>query len=473
MASVEFTIRNKRTGRLSFRRIYPKALRPKIPLAPSELKRSLGGPSFASPGVAERYRAAMQEYDGIVARARGEVGGEVDKASVVPRPWADAAGKGSAASLRRPSKESRRGSTFDAIARTILDNDAMGIGPSTIQSTNTALKAFKRFLGSPTPDAIMRADVAEFRNRLVNGEHAAGESAALSGKTVGGYLGALSAVWNKGQGEGLIPYECPNPFNRHRIPLDVKSDEPTELSRDELGAIFSLPLFTQGERPNGGKGGAAYWLPLMLLLTGARPEELAQLLVDDFNVDPSSGRLMVKFTDVGEHPVKGRRTLKASRTGWGRRTIPVPLPLIEWGLQAYLDGLWSEGERALFPALRPKGRRNLLFAGFSEWWSKYLKAAGAFPKGEGRRGAREFRHNWNTAARRAGVALEAREYIMGHSNSGRSCNASYGSRMSLGWEVDRVAFDGLDLSQVRPWKALTARAVPPSKREILQENRRV
>ena len=454
MASVEYVIRNKRTGRLSFRRVYPEALRPRIPSAPTELKRSLGGSSFALPNVATRYREALAEYEANVARALGQA---VDEAFSPPQ-----AQEAENCAIVPPSGPSsrrlgRRPSSFDGIANAILANEALAIGPSTVQASNTALKAFRRFLGKPSPDVITRADVAEFRNWLLRGDHDEARGKGLTGQTVTQYLGALSALWNKGQGEGLIPFERANPFARHLVPKSQRADEPTELSVAELTTIFSLPVFTKGERPKGGKEGASYWLPLLLLWTGARPEELAQLLLADFVEDPASCRLMVKLTDGGEHPAKGPRTLKASRTGWGRRTIPVPLALIDLGFHAYLDDLVAHGETALFPALRPKGRRNLLFAGFSEWWSKYLKASGAFPRGEGRRGAREFRHNWNTAARRAGVALEAREYIMGHSTSGQSANASYGSRESLGWEVDKVEFPGLDLSMVVPWETVTAR----------------
>ena len=34
--------------------------------------------------------------------------------------------------------------------------------------------------------------------------------------------------------------------------------------------IFNTPVFTKGERPEGGQGNAAFWLPLLALFTGAR-----------------------------------------------------------------------------------------------------------------------------------------------------------------------------------------------------------
>ena len=36
-------------------------------------------------------------------------------------------------------------------------------------------------------------------------------------------------------------------------------------------------MFTVGERPQGGKGEASFWLPLLALFTGARLGEIASL----------------------------------------------------------------------------------------------------------------------------------------------------------------------------------------------------
>ncbi|HEX8415464.1 MAG TPA: hypothetical protein VF637_16520, partial [Sphingomicrobium sp.] len=73
------------------------------------------------------------------------------------------------------------------------------------------------------------------------------------------------------------------------------------------------------------------------------------------------------------------------------------------------------------------------------------------PPGGGRRPAREFRHNWSTAARRSGLSETAMEYIQGHSTAGKSANVRYGSRSPLGLEIAKLAFPGLDLSSVKIW----------------------
>ena len=47
-AAVDYLLKDRRTGRLSYRRPYPADLRPHIPGRPRELKRSLGTASFSA-----------------------------------------------------------------------------------------------------------------------------------------------------------------------------------------------------------------------------------------------------------------------------------------------------------------------------------------------------------------------------------------------------------------------------------------
>lgn len=59
------------------------------------------------------------------------------------------------------------------------------------------------------------------------------------------------------------------------------------------------------------------------MFTGARPEEVAQLLVADIFQHDRDGRWVIRFTDKGVHPVKGQHSLKTENQESGRRTFPV------------------------------------------------------------------------------------------------------------------------------------------------------
>ncbi|MEI5689031.1 hypothetical protein [Sphingomonas kyungheensis] len=365
--------------------------------------------------------------------------------------------------------------SFESLADAILSSPRIPIGISTKQMAATALRYFREAFGTPRPAEITKERVSEWldlvakrpaklppdermiplRELVARYEGVAGVE-RLAPKTLATLLGALSAIWNKAQRqEGVIPDSIPNPFVGRASLGGHRPEERQELSLAEIHAMFALPIFTRGERPKRGRGEASYWLPLLLLWTGARPEELAQLMTADVFPDPEDpdGRWMLRITDQGVHPIKGRRSLKTTKTESGRRTFPVHRELLALNFIVFVDHVRASGQTALFPELTTKGARGLLFAGWGEWWSLYVRKKGILPPGGGRRPSREFRHNWNTAARQSRIPKDAREYLLGHVQSGGSANDLYGGKGALGDYVDSLQFKGLDLSGVTPWEA--------------------
>ncbi|MBA1227990.1 hypothetical protein [Stutzerimonas stutzeri] len=61
---------------------------------------------------------------------------------------------------------------------------------------------------------------------------------------------------------------------------ETRAAEDKHYTRKDLVAIFSSPLFKgQWQPPRSDFGQALYWLPLLMIYTGARREELAQLSI--------------------------------------------------------------------------------------------------------------------------------------------------------------------------------------------------
>lgn len=273
--------------------------------------------------------------------------------------------------------------SFQEIAQDLLENERLGYGASNKQAARTALRFFSDAFGPLRPSAITRAVVSQWLDLLSKRPAAPDkedrslplraiveryaertEARRLSTKTIMQHLGSLAALWAKAQDEeGLISEGIPNPF-RARKSLRVGAPQKVMMTPHELSAIFALPIFTKGERPKGGKGEASYWMPLLLLWTGTRPEEIAQLVVDDVQREEGTGRWTLQITDRGEHEYKGKRTLKTRKHDTGRRTFPLPQALLDLNFVAYLDYVRASGSTALFPALRPKGERNELHASF-------------------------------------------------------------------------------------------------------------
>jgi hypothetical protein len=105
------------------------------------------------------------------------------------------------------------------------------------------------------------------------------EAQKIAATTINKLLGGVQAVGRWARSADLVPDDWSDPFADIRIEEDESERAPFETK--ELQAIFNTPVFTDGERPEGGQGEAAFWLPLLALFTGARLGELAGLRASD------------------------------------------------------------------------------------------------------------------------------------------------------------------------------------------------
>lgn len=105
---------------------------------------------------------------------------------------------------------------------------------------------------------------------------------------------------------------------------------------------------------------------LLGIYTGARLNEIAQIMLDDIKRDDASGIWYFDINDVGDEDNTKRLKNEASK-----RRVPVHQKLIEAGLLAHADQLRKQGERFLLHELtfhKANGRgRNL-----SRWFNEKL-----------------------------------------------------------------------------------------------------
>ena len=157
------------------------------------------------------------------------------------------------------------------------------------------------------------------------------------------------------------------PFKASSSAIDDREAEARGIfDAADLKAIFGTAVYAQGTRPRGGGGEAAFWLPLIALLTGARQNELAELRVEDLRQDIESG---LWFFDIG---TEGGRSIK---TASSRRKVPMHPHLEHVGLLRYRQSLIDQhGGDLLWPDVKPdaQGRR----AGrWSKWFNRDLRVA--------------------------------------------------------------------------------------------------
>lgn len=233
-----------------------------------------------------------------------------------------------------------------------------------------------------------------------------------------------------------ITVEIPKRAAKARVPFAV----------EDLRAIFSTPVYAEGARPRGGAGQASFWLPLLALFSGARMEELAQLLVSD--VGEEDGVPFLHITDLPDDDATPSTT-KRLKNEASRRKTPLHPELVRIGFLRYVLSMKEAGEVRLFPKVgTSSGESRQQSANYSKWFGRYLREVAKVA--DRRRTFHSFRHGFKDAARLAGIPKEHHHAMTGHSSSdeGDKYGDEFFPLVPLKRSMDRLAYPGLDLSQL-------------------------
>jgi integrase len=269
----------------------------------------------------------------------------------------------------------------------------------------------------------------------------------ISAGTVNKQLGALQAIAGWAEQNGLIPDDVAwsNPFAKMKV--REEQSERTSFETTELKLLFAAPVFTKHEYPQGARGPAAFWLPLLALFTGARQAELAGLTAGNVQSDEETATPLVYITSEAS---RGKRLKTVS----SQRVVAVHPQLVKLGFLKFVDDMRRrEGANGwLFPLVAPdKGRSGV--AAWSKWFGRYLRKQGVTDTAKV---FHSFRHSVTDALRRGKVDHELREALVGHSLGSK---VDYGAKQMLArWgaaalkdAVATISYPGLDLSRVRPF----------------------
>ena len=310
------------------------------------------------------------------------------------------------------------------------------------------------------PHAIRRASLAE---RIAWGEKPVNlKKSRLARRTVNAKgLGSISAALTIAEKLGYIAV---NPCSKMGLKIteaDVIKREPYSLG--DLRGIFSTSVYVAPvDVPVAGCGSAAHWLPLLALFTGARLEELGQLLVSD--VKQVEGVWCVHVTDVPEEGDAADRQAwwgekdleKAVKTAAARRYVPVHAELVRCGFLAFVSQRGRDGFRRLFPEL--KAYRGRTTKAWSRFWARHTDE---HVTDSPRKTFHSFRHLFVAKLRAAGVDRDVIKALIGHAN--RDVTAGYGvvdgalfPIAVLHAALDKVRVDGLDLSHLHRPQLLPA-----------------
>ncbi|HVI28093.1 site-specific integrase [Hansschlegelia sp.] len=357
---------------------------------------------------------------------------------------------------------------FEAYAR----ENPRGITADTLNMNRMAVALFVSTLPPrSTVKAITRGACAEWKRLLMLYPVKAAETKVFRGKsmreivelnetvgkptitprTVNRYLASLGAFC-----DWLLAHDDIQASPLSRMQLTIKKGTGKPFPLDALPKIFASPLFTGAESEAKMRRAGnhmirdhRFWIPLVMLYSGARPGELAQLLVED--VREAHGRWIMHITTENDED----KTLKTESSP---RVVPIHPELERLGFLAYVDSLRAKGERRVFPQAKRNDRQWVpdLSREFSRLLSDIGVKTDAGPSSK--LSLYSFRHTVSDALRRAGFDDAEFAPLYGHgkaTTTGRYGNEKPRTIEQRARMIDAIAFEGLDVSALYPCSLTT------------------
>lgn len=299
---------------------------------------------------------------------------------------------------------------------------------STVEVYEASVKRFEKYFPELYVETIEKRHIREFVAKL--------QAGGLSAKTIEKEHGVIRALLSIAEHDEWIDA---NPAVKILLPEVTGRPPVRSYTPAECAQIFASPVFVSGMRPVGCHGEAAFWVPLLLLYTGARREEICHLTTDKVRVAEGVNYLMIEpYGDDGH-----------LKTEESIRLIPLHKQLLPIGFLEYVEERRAAGGGLLFPSLKPNARGQF-GAKWGDWWGKYVREAGVID--ERVAPAHSFRHLFITECRRLMFRPDYERALVGHTRGTgkKDAHDSYGEHLlpSLQSELNRIDFRGLDLSHL-------------------------
>ncbi len=270
---------------------------------------------------------------------------------------------------------------------------------------------------------------------------------AISTTTQGQYLNELKGLLNLAVRRKLM---SSNPAV-HAKPLKKDTRAPhlkrLPFTLEQLTGFFTSSFY-QSCAPNAKEPYARqdrdwrFWLPLIMLFSGARPNEIAQLRAQD--VKQSTGKAW--YLDLATVSEDGSSV--QVKTESSRRRIPLHDQLLKCGLLEFVAKRRQHGGEAadLFPTLKPDKYGNRAWYASKRLNDAFLPSAIKVNQDQS---LYSLRHNVRDALRRGSAPPDALRAIAGWSDGSKQASDYYGDPGNPDFYVDcvnAIAYDGLDLS---------------------------
>lgn len=196
-----------------------------------------------------------------------------------------------------------------------------------------------------------------------NGEIAQNDAERLQPSTFNTYANLIGGLFKFAQTEDFIK---DNNFNNLRVKRQEKQSR-SAFTDEELQKFFNSDLFAKKEIQV--KWAWRFWVPVIMLYTGARVEEICQLYLDDILEEKG----VLCFDICEKRDAETNEKIKSIKNDQSKRSIPVHPKLKVIGLLEYIQWLRTKGEERLFPTLKnkdQKGQYKQINPPVSKWFNE-------------------------------------------------------------------------------------------------------
>ncbi len=220
---------------------------------------------------------------------------------------------------------------------------------------------------------------------------------------------------------------------------------------DELQAFFSNDYYSGKKKfpfPS------HYWTPLLILYTGLRPSEIAQLYTSDIvHIEGETWVILVMDEYVEEANKRSDIKYELSsdkklKTNNAKRQVPIHPFLIEKGFIQYVEHLKEKGSILLFPNLT-RNEKNGRAHNIVKWLSSHKSEFGWNEV----QSQYSFRHTLLNALLEKGCPQEISRFIAGHSNDKDDTHRTYTKNYSYQPLIEVINAIDFNIGPL-PWSEL-------------------
>jgi integrase len=196
-----------------------------------------------------------------------------------------------------------------------------------------------------------------------------------------------------------------------------------------------------------------FWLPLLCLFMGLRPNEVCQMNADDVKRTTKGTWYLDIVASQDEEDGATGNGLKTLKTASSRRKVPVHPELIKVGFLAFAEEQKKASGSRLFPDIKPDQYGNYASYALKRFRDTFLPKAITLKP---RQTFYSFRHNFRDALRRIDAPPDALQALGGWSQ-GKLTSDSYGDKSDPDYQsrfIKKIAFPSLELSHLHMAKGV-------------------